>query len=172
MTTQELFGKIDANRAAIRAHRSLTEGEVRELDAYYRIGTTYTSNALEGNSLTLTETKVLLEDDLSAGGKPIRDYYEAAGLARAYDLMFSLARGDGFRPTEAAIRRLHRLFYSGIDPDAAGQYREEQVFITGTDYLPPPPADVPGLMAGMVADLGRRWETEYPVALRPCPMMD
>lgn len=165
MTTQELLDKIDENRAAIRACRPLTEGEVRELDAYYRIGTTYSSNALEGNSLTLTETKVLLEDGLTVGGRPIRDYYEAVGHAKAYDFMLSLARGEGSRITEDAICRLHRLFYSGIDPDAAGRYREEQVFITGTDYLPPPPEDVPELMSGMVADVEARWASERPVVL-------
>ena len=62
MTNQELFKKIDENLAAIRARRPLTENEVKELDAYYRIGMTYASNALEGNSLTLNETKVLLEE--------------------------------------------------------------------------------------------------------------
>ena len=51
----------------IRAYRPLSEAEVKELDAYYRIGMTYSSNALEGNSLTLSETKVLLEDGITGG---------------------------------------------------------------------------------------------------------
>ena len=52
------------------------------LDAYYKTGFTYSSNALEGNSLTLSEAKVLLEDGITVDGKPIRDCYEATGHAK------------------------------------------------------------------------------------------
>ena len=74
MTIKDTLQKIDRYMAAIRAYRPLSEAEVRELDAYYKIGTTYSSNALEGNSLTLSETKVLLEDGITVGGKPKRDW--------------------------------------------------------------------------------------------------
>ena len=93
MTEKALLDRIDAYAQVIREHRPLTPNEVKELDAYFRIGTTYTSNALEGNSLTLSETKVLLEDGITIGGKPIRDCYEATGHARAYDYMLEIARG-------------------------------------------------------------------------------
>lgn len=133
MSNKKLFQKIDCYAAAIRERRPLSEAEVRELDAYYKIGMTYSSNALEGNSLTLSETKVLLEDGITVGGKPIRDCYEATGHARAYDYMLSVARSGDCAVTEEIIRHLHYLFYNGIDPDAAGQYRKGQVFITGTE---------------------------------------
>ncbi|MCL2866440.1 MAG: hypothetical protein FWF47_01620 [Clostridia bacterium] len=113
----------------------MTADEVRELDAYYKIGTTYTSNALEGNLLTLTETKVLLEDGITVGGKPVRDFYEAIGHAKAYDYMLSAARSDDMVFTEEMICKLHHLFYSGIDTEQAGKYRDRQVFITGTEYV-------------------------------------
>ena len=89
MAIHDLLQRIDDYAAVIRAYRPLSEAEVRELDAYYRIGITYSSNALEGNSLTLSETKVLLEDGITVGGKPIRDCYEATGHARAYDYMLT-----------------------------------------------------------------------------------
>ena len=148
MAKRDLLTKIDRNAAAIRAYRPLSEAEVRELDAYYKIGTTYSSNALEGNSLTISETKVLLEDGITVGGKPIRDCYEATGHAKAYDYMLTIARSGELSITEDVICRLHRLFYHGIDPDAAGQYRIGQVFITGTEY---------------VAELPRRKKEMHPV---------
>ena len=89
MAISDLLQRIDDYAAMIRAYRPLSEAEVRELDAYYRIGITYSSNALEGNSLTLSETKVLLEDGITVGGKPIRDCYEATGHARACDFMLT-----------------------------------------------------------------------------------
>lgn len=163
MANRDLLTKIDRNAAAIRAYRPLSESEVRELDAYYKIGTTYSSNALEGNSLTISETKVLLEDGITVGGKPIRDCYEATGHAKAYDYMLTVARGGELSITEDVIRRLHRLFYHGIDPDAAGQYRTGQVFITGTEYVPPAAGDVPACMAAFVAELPQKQETTHPV---------
>ena len=54
MTNRDLFQKIDRYAEVIRTHRPLSEAEIRELDAYYKIGMTYSSNALEGNSLTLS----------------------------------------------------------------------------------------------------------------------
>jgi Fic family protein len=78
----------------------LSEDEIKELDAYFKIGVTYSSNALEGNSLTLSETKVLLEDGITVGGKPIRDCYEATGHAKAFDFMLWLTRSTNFTFSE------------------------------------------------------------------------
>ena len=165
MTEKALLDRIDAYAQVIREHRPLTPNEVKELDAYFRIGTTYTSNALEGNSLTLSETKVLLEDGITIGGKPIRDCYGATGHARAYDYMLEIARGGPLQFREEDILRLHALFYGGIDPDHAGRYREDQVFITGTEYIPPTADEVPGLMAKLVEDLNQRKNVTHPVLL-------
>ncbi len=163
MTNRDLFQKIDRYAEVIRTHRPLSEAEIRELDAYYKIGMTYSSNALEGNSLTLSETKVLLEDGITVGGKPIRDCYEATGHAKAYDYMLSIARSGDLAVTEDAIRRLHFLFYNGIDPDAAGQYRTGQVFITGTEYIPPAAEDVPACMAALIEELPGKRAALHPV---------
>jgi len=163
MTIQDLLKRIDDTAAAILAYRPFSEAEIKELDAYYRIGTTYTSNALEGNSLTLSETKVLLEDGITVGGKPIRDCYEATGHARAYDYMLTLARSGILSVTEDMICRLHYLFYNGIDPDHAGKYRRGQVFISGTEYLPPVAEDVPGCMAAFIQELVEKQGILHPV---------
>ena len=160
-----LLRKIDSYAKVIREHRPLTPDEVKELDSYFRIGMTYSSNALEGNSLTLSETKVLLEDGITVGGKPIRDCYEATGHAQAYDYMLQTARGGPLQFREEDILRLHALFYSGIDPDRAGCYRTGQVFITGTEYIPPAAEEVPGQIAELVEELNQKKDTLHPVLL-------
>ena len=99
------------------------------------------------------------------GGKPIRDCYEATGHARAYDYMLETARGGPLQFREEDILRLHALFYGGIDPEHAGRYREGQVFITGTEYVPPTAEEVPSLMAGLVEDLNKRRDAMHPVLL-------
>lgn len=165
MTGQALIRKIDRYSKAIRERRPLAPDEVKELDAYYRIGMTYSSNALEGNSLTLSETKVLLEDGITVGGKPIRDCYEATGHARAYDYMLETARGGELVFSEKIICQLHALFYGGIDQEHAGKYRGVQVFISGTRYIPPAAEEVPGLMAELVAELNGKKDNLHPILL-------
>ncbi len=103
--------------------RPLTEREAISLDGYFKIGLTYASNAIEGNTLTLSETKILLEDGLTMGGKPIRDYYEATGHGKAYDYMLSLANDRDAFLTEEQVLRLHKLFYVLMDEENAGVYR-------------------------------------------------
>ena len=141
MSGNALLERIDAYAQAIRERRPLTTDEVKELDAYFRIGMTYTPNALEGNPLTLSETKVLLEAGTTVGVQPILQF------------------------REEDILRLHALFYGGIDPEHAGRYREGQVFITGTEYVPPTAEEVPGLMAGLVEELNKRRDAMHPVLL-------
>ncbi|MEA3452417.1 MAG: hypothetical protein U9Q83_11020 [Bacteroidota bacterium] len=77
--------QIDKLKAQIDSLRPLKPEEIKQLREYYKIGLTYSSNALEGNTLTETETKVLLEDGLTAGGKPIRFHLEATGHSDAFD---------------------------------------------------------------------------------------
>lgn len=127
-----IYEKVDRCHAAISAVRPFEGHMLNEIKAYYRVGLTWSSNALEGNTLTETETKVLLEDGLTAGGKPLRDTFEALGHAQAYDFMFSLLRSRQI--TEADTLTMHRMFYRDIDEAYAGKYRDKQVFITGSKY--------------------------------------
>ena len=165
MEITDMLARIDSLREKIQSKRPLSKEEDKELDSYYRIGLTYTSNAIEGNSLTLTETKVLLEDGITVGGKPIKDCYEATGHAVAYDFMLSVAKTDELVITEETILRLHFLFYKGIESENAGKYRNHQVIITGTEYLPPEAKDVPQLMKEFIAELNAKKNILNPVLL-------
>ena len=129
--------KIDQYKAAIDAYRPLEGEMLKQTREYYRVGLTWSSNAIEGNTLTESETKILLEDGITVGGKPLRDIYEAVGHGEAYDYMFSLIHGDTI--TEENIRELHRLFYQQIDTDNAGQWRKVPIFVSGTTYAFPLP---------------------------------
>lgn len=111
---------------------------LKSLDNYFRIGLTYSTNALEGNTLTISKTKVLLEDGITVGGRPLKDCYEAVGHGAAYDFMLELARQKELCVTEGAIRKPHYIFYQKVDAEQAGQYRSIQVYISGTEYAPLP----------------------------------
>jgi len=66
------FQKIDALKSRIDKYRPFDSHLLKQLKEYFRIGLTYASNALEGNSLTETETKIVIEDGITIGGKPVR----------------------------------------------------------------------------------------------------
>jgi Fic family protein len=140
---EELLKKIDFLHGALAPFRPFSRARLSLLKDYYRIGSTYSSNALEGNTLTESETKVVIEDGLTIGGKSLREHLEATGLAQAYDHIYGLLKS---RITENDILELHRLFFQKIDPETAGRFRIQNVIITGTDYLPPDFQQVPDLI--------------------------
>lgn len=134
---------------------------LQQLKAYFRIGLTYASNRLEGNSLTETETKIVIEDGITIGGKPLRDHFEAIGHSDAYDFTYKAAKKDSI--TENDIRKLHQLFYFRIDLTNAGKYRRKKIIITGTDYIPPPPNKIAESMKVFVEQIARKRSTLHPV---------
>ena len=135
-----MLNKIDEYQKLLNKKRPFDEPVLTEVRNYYRVGLTWTSNSLEGNSLTESETKVLLEDGLTVGGKPLRDSLEAVGHAHAYDYMFTLIQGK--RIGEDDICKLHELFFSGIDKGDAGVYRKHECIITGSKYPVAQPEEI------------------------------
>jgi len=162
---QDLLQKADSYKQKISSARPLPPEELKSLDNYFRIGFTYSSNALEGNTLTISETKILLEDGITVGGRPLKDCYEAVGHGTAYDFMLKLARQQDLTITESIIKNLHRLFYQKVDADQAGNYRTIQVYISGTEYIPPAPEDVPQLMKHLADQIHYSQSALHPVEL-------
>lgn len=152
---------IDKLQQQIAKRRTLKRDELKELKEYYRIGLTWSSNALEGNSLTEVETKIVLEDGLTIGGKPMRDYFEAVGHGEAFDLLYQRGKRRGV--TEAEILKLHRLFYRHVDEKNAGKYRKKKVIVTGALINFPLPAELKAKMAAFVRETEEKREILHPV---------
>ncbi len=157
----DIFNEIDKLHEEINSLRPLDNNLLKQIKEYYRIGLTYTSNALEGNSLTETETKIVIEDGITIGGKPLKDHFEAIGHSEAFDLMYSLARKKSI--TESDIKNLHRLFYYRIDVGDAGTYRKIKALITGSKYPLPLPADIQELMCRFISNLENMKEQKHTV---------
>lgn len=152
---------VDRLQEEIRQLRPLGKKALAQLREYYKIGLTWSSNALEGNSLTESETKVVIEDGITVGGKPLRDHFEAVGHAEAFDLLYRLARRREI--TEADILKLHRLFFYRIDAKNAGHYRKEPAIITGATIELPPPSRIKAVMAEFVASIPELRANAHPV---------
>lgn len=156
----DLLTKIDSIKSVLDSYRPFPDHVVGQFRDYYRIGLTYTSNAIEGNTLTESETKVIIEEGITVGGKSLREHFEAVGHARAYDHIYSLLNRT---VSEEDVLHLHRLFFQQIDPENAGRYRQRNVIITGTDYLPPDYREVPVLMKKHIEYLNRDVQDKHPL---------
>ena len=154
------YKKADENNRLLSAYRPLPPETLKSLRDYYRVGLTYTSNALEGNSLTESETKVVIEDGLTIEGKPLRDHYEAVGHAKAYDYVYQITEREGL--AEEDILNLHRLFYQQIDAEKAGQYRQVKVYISGSRYAVAAVSKISGEMQKLV-----KWYNDNEKKLHP-----
>jgi Fic family protein len=160
---KNMNSEIDDLKKEIDSCRPFNKQLQNELQQFYRIGFTYSSNALEGNSLTESETKIIIEDGLTIGGKTIREHSEALGHSEAYTYLNTLIKKNTI--TEHNILELHRLFYYRIDAKKAGKYRKQQVYISGTDYLPPNHKKIPDLMKKFVLGIPELKEKSHPVTL-------
>lgn len=160
---QDKLTQCEINQQELWSYRPLSPETLQSLKEYYRVGTTFTSNALEGNSLTESETKVIIEDGLTIEGKPLRDVYEAVGHAKAYDYMYELSHNEPL--TEEVICNLHKLFYQQMDSERAGQYRKVPVFISGSRYSVSPVAEIDKRMKQLVQWYNNNENKLHPVVL-------
>jgi len=158
---KDRIADIDTIKNEIDNYRPLPLEIMLMLKEYFRIGLTYSSNALEGNTLTETETKVILEDGLTIGGKTLKEHFEVIGHSKAYDFMLSKVQSPGFAKDD--ILELHRLFYYLIDEENAGHYRKVPVFVTGTDFEFPKPAEISILMEKFIEEVSQLNEQYHPV---------
>ena len=165
MSHASLLQQLDENQQILNTYRPFTEPHLlRELQKIYRVDATYSSNALEGCTYTLSETKILLEDGLTAGGKPMCDAYAVLGHAKAFDQMFALMHNTVL--TEKDILILHALLAGGLENDAtAGKYCDVPVFITGSKYETAPVRDIPERMAALCAFMREHADTMHPLLL-------
>jgi Fic family protein len=157
MTLSAILERVATKKAALDARRPLSPSAGAKLKDYFDVEWTYHSNAIEGSTLTLRETEVILHQGITVGGKSLREHLEAINHKHAIDFVETLARGA--EPlTEHTLRQIHALVLKGIDDEVAGQYRPGHVRISGSEFIPPDPAAVPGLMY----DLSRWLAVEAP----------
>ena len=147
---------IRAKKEQLDKLRPLSREGLAALSSWYDVELTYTSNALEGNTLTRGETALVLEKGITIGGKPLRDHMEAVGHKAALDYVRDLARQD--QPVrENDVRQIHSLVVGRVDPGQGGRYADYQRLISGTPFVPPSPAQVVSTMG----DFGR-WLSKAP----------
>ena len=145
------YTELNRKREYYHASKHLLPREaVSKYEAAFRIEYTHNSTAIEGNTLSLIETKLLLEDKLSVGGKELREVYEVTNHAKAYDYARKCVE-EGKRLDENTVKDIHQLLMENIQP--GGIYRNINVRITGAGFQPPSPNEMYAQVKGFFADL-------------------
>jgi len=130
-----MFETIDDLKKKLDQHRPLSPAIVKNLQEDLIVRWTYHSNAIEGNTLTLLETKVVLEG-ITVGGKTLREHFEAINHRNAiYYVEDIIKKLEPF--SEWQIRNIHQLILKNIDDDNAGRYRQRNILISGATTSPP-----------------------------------
>ena len=155
-----MFAQTDLKKKQLDAKRPLPKHTVQSLREKLFLEWTYNSNAIEGNTLTINETKVVLEG-ITVGGKTMREHLEVINHQDAIFYVEDIVRNE--EPlSEWQIKNLHRLVLKGIDDRYAGVYRDQQVFISGATHTPPPPLKIQEQM-----DTLMNWYNEKAQELHP-----
>jgi Fic family protein len=130
-----LFKKIQEKKKKLDKHRPIPKDALVKILEDIRLRHTYHSDAIEGNTLSLQETKVVLEEGVTISGKSLKDHIEAKDDAEAFDLMIELAQKKK-QITQEIIQRIHETVTKGTLTDP-GKYRTENVRISGSKTTPP-----------------------------------
>ena len=151
---------VAKKKAELDRLRGRLPGGLANLEHAHDLELTYTSNAIEGNTLSAAETTLVIEHGITIGGKPLKDHLEALDHFDALHYVRDLAR-DITSLSEGDIRNLHRLVMQRSNPEIAGRYADQGRFVV-TDsgrHAFPSPAEVPALMGDFAGWLGAAPDT-------------
>jgi Fic family protein len=143
-----MFTIVDCKKKLIDQQRPLPAHTINSIRENLLLEWTYNSNAIEGNTLTLSETKVILEG-ITVGGKTLREHLEVINHREAIQYVEEIVKkNEPF--SEWQIRNIHRLVLSKIDDENAGMYRKENVLISGAKHIPPDFLNLSGEMEQLI----------------------
>ena len=154
------FNEVDKLKKELDSKRPIPKETLRFLEESINLEWTYNSNGIEGNTLTLRETQVVLEG-ITVGGKSIREHLEAINHEKAILYLNDLVKENN-PITERNIKSIHQLVLKDIDDENAGRYRRENVTIKGATHISPDYLKVPELMEKLVLNY-ENWNDFHPI---------
>lgn len=154
------FDEVDELNKKLNSKRPISKETLKSLKESINLEWTYNSNGIEGNTLTLRETQVVLEG-ITVGGKSIKEHLEAINHEKAILFLDDLVK-DKEIISEWNIKNIHQLILKDIDDENAGRYRTENVTIKGAVHIPPDYLIVPELMQRLVLNY-KDWDKYHPI---------
>jgi Fic family protein len=147
------FEKLTEKKALLDQHRPLPPELLQNLEQWFLVELTYTSNAIEGNTLTRRETAVVVEKGLTVSGKSLVEHLEATNHAAALRGIMELVSVKTSDLSESTVLDIHNTILRGIDDGNAEHYRSVPVRISGSEVILPNPRKVPDLMAHFIENI-------------------
>lgn len=145
----KLLNSIEGKKRELDRNRPLSPSIVRKLEEEFTIAWTYNSNAIEGNTLSLQETEVVLNEGITIGGKTVNEHFEAINHKKGIEYVKNIV-DKKTNISEEVIRELHRIILSSIDDSEAGNYRKHNVRIVGARHIPPQSIKIPEMMSEFI----------------------
>lgn len=156
--------KMDMLKEKWQNRRPLGAVQLEKMKEYFNVAYTYESNRIEGNTLTLQETHLVVNEGITIGGKSMREHLEAINHAEAVEYLEKLA-SDKAELYKRSLLDLHYLVLKGIDRDNAGKYRSVPVRITGSKHVPPQPYLIEKMMEDYFLHYQNQRNVLHPVLL-------
>lgn len=146
----KLLSSIEGKKRALDRFRPFPESILRKLNEQFTIEWTFNSNAIEGNTLSLQETELVLNRGLTIGNKSLKEHFEVINHKKGIEFLdaYISKRQD---LTETFIKELHKIILQNIDDIQAGVYRVTNVRILGSVHIPPNPLKIPSLIYEFLA---------------------
>jgi len=133
-----LLQQIDSLKIRLQTIRPLSVEALNKIKAAIEMEYTYESNRIEGNTLTLQETAMVVSEGVTIGGKSMREHLEAINHAQAVEFIKDIVSSE-IEIEERTIKEIHAIILHGINKEQAGRYRSVPVMIVGSRYIPPQP---------------------------------
>jgi Fic family protein len=160
-----LLQQTDYLKHRLQTMRPFPREALDKIQSAFEMEYTYESNRIEGNTLTLQETALVVNEGVTISGKSMREHLEAINHAEAI-LFIKEAAATGIVITERLIREIHGIILHGINREQAGTYRNVPVMITGSRHIPPQPYLVAPQMEQFIKDYQRKEkEGTHPVLI-------
>ena len=144
-----LLHDCDTLKERLSGLRPLPSDALQKIEGAFNIEYTYESNRIEGNTLTLQETELVVNEGVTIAGKSMREHLEAINHAEAIDYIRDFAKSD-IEISERTIKEIHALVLHGINRENAGRYRTVPVMISGSTHVPPQPYLLEKLMEDFI----------------------
>ena len=154
------FNEVDSLKKELDSKRPIPKETLKSLKESINLEWTYNSNGIEGNTLTLRETQIVLEG-ITVGGKTLTEHLEVINHEKAILYLDDLVK-DNKPITEWNIKNLHQLILKEIDNENAGKYRKENVTIKGALHIPPDFMKIPELMEKLILNY-ETWNKYHPI---------
>lgn len=161
----DTLSEIGVLKAKLATLRPLPSNALKKIQSALEIEYTYESNRIEGNTLTLQETALVVNEGVTISGKSMREHLEAINHAQAIGFIKDIAK-DNIEINERLIKEIHAIILHGIDRENAGKYRNVPVMISGSEHMPPQPYLIHPQMEAFMIEYNKMVENnEHPVII-------